>query len=187
MNHPKTWLQDALIPPEPDGHFVMIPLTRGKFAIVDEADAEMILDRGKWRAIKGPKTYYAVRSDGPPGPDLRQFAMHAVILGCKGGDHANRNGLDNRRVNLRVATASQNQANRGLFSNNKSGYKGVHWNRNRGKWLAVIKVNGTRRHLGIFADPVDAARAYNRAALEAWGEFAWVNPLPEDVTEPPAA
>lgn len=105
-----------------------------------------------------------------------------MIAGCKGPDHINRNGLDNRRINLRAATAFQNLGNQALRSTNKSGYKGVNWNRLRRKWQGSIKIHGRSRHLGMFTDPVDAARAYNAAALEAWGEFAWLNPVPDPVS-----
>ena len=171
MDQPKTWLQDALIPPEPDGHFVMIPLTQGKFAIVDEADAELVLSAGSWFAAKHQRsrTWYAMRTT---------LYMHVHITGMKGLDHANQNGLDNRRINLREATPSQQQANRGMQPNNTSGYKGVYWNRKERKWGARIEINYRAVRLGSFADPLDAARAYNRAALEAWGEFAWLNPVP---------
>ena len=170
--------------PEADGHFVMIPLTQGKFALVDEGDAEWIMSFGKWHAAKRRHACYAsVREAGPGG---REIFMHMLIAGIKGADHANRNGLDNRRVNLRPATQVQQNANQGLRSDNTSGYKGVTWYGPRGKWMAYIKADGRRRHLGYFADPHAAAYAYNRAALEAFGEFAYLNPLPSDMIEPPA-
>jgi hypothetical protein len=89
---------------------------------------------------------------------------------------------------LRPATDRQNNANIGLRSNNTSGYKGVVWRkpgRHRtgevGRWWARISVEGKVRSLGLFDDPVEAACAYNRAALEAFGEFAWLNPVPDEV------
>lgn len=158
--------------PDYDGHFVMIPLTHGKFAIVDEADAGPVSDI-QWYAIKCRNTWYALRSV----PSSEGTGMHVLVADCKGIDHANGNGLDNRRVNLRPATRSQNGANRPPPSNNTSGYKGVYWSRPTRKWRAVIRVNDRKANLGYFTDPVDAARAYNAAALEAWGEFAWLNPV----------
>lgn len=175
MNHPTAWLQDALIPPEADGHFVMIPLTQGKFAIVDEADAEMVLNRGTWQALRTPWGFYAARGECRPS---RTIYMHWLIAGCKRPDHVNRNRLDNRRVNLRPATAEQNNANRPAFHNNKSGFKGVHWSQRRQRWIAEITINRRKVNLGRFDDPLDAARAYNAAALAAWGGFAWLNPIP---------
>jgi hypothetical protein len=62
-----------------------------------------------------------------------------------------------------------------LLSSNRSGYKGVSWHRQGGKWQAIIKLNRRARYLGLFADPWDAAQAYNDAALAQWGEFALIN------------
>lgn len=184
MDQPKTWAQDALMPPEPDGQFVMIPLTKGKFAIFDEADAELVLSRGPWIATAAggsSRTWYALRQEGsPPKPLFMQW----LIGGRKWLDHANRNGLDNRRINLRPATRSQNGANRAPDRRNTSGYKGVHWDRGASRWVAKIKSGGSQVRLGYFRDPAEAARAYNQAALEVFGEFAWLNPLPP---ESPAA
>ena len=171
--------RSTLEPPDYDGHFVMIPLSRGKFALVDEADAELVLNGGKWTAWQpgSGRTWYAERHRSRPVSVTTH--MHVLIAGCKGADHVNRNGLDNRRINLRPATYAQNGANRALLRNNTSGYKGVHWDRRGRKWRAQIKVNDRSRYLGLFTDPVDAARAYNRAAMEAFGEFAWLNPVPQ--------
>jgi hypothetical protein len=178
MGQPKTRVQDALVPPEPDGHFMMIALTKGQFTIVDEADAEWIASFGRWHAHKSGRSqsYYAVRSV-PRGQGSRHLFMHALIAGRKMADHINRNGLDNRRVNLRAATGAQNGANHGLQSNNTSGYKGV-TSAGDGRWRASITVRGRRSSLGTFDDPVDAARAYNIAAAAAFGEYAWLNPVP---------
>lgn len=173
---------DEEVPGAGDGHFVMIPLTQGKFTLVDEEDAELILSMGKWHAFKRSHIYYAAHTESRT---RRTIFMHWLVTGHKRPDHANRNGLDNRRVNLRVATEVQNLVNKGLSRRNTSGYKGVRWVEERGKWMAYIGIDRRRRYLGAFGNPVDAARAYNRAALEAWGEFAWLNPLPE--TTPAAA
>lgn len=169
MSHPA---RSTLEPPDYDGHFVMIPLTKGKFAIVDEADAEMVLGRGKWFAAQHRQLFYASR-----GERGRTVAMHAVVAGFERPDHVNRNGLDNRRINLRAATVSQNNGNIGLSRHNTSGYKGVSWDRERRKWMALINDGGRKRTLGRFDDPAEAACAYNAAALEKWGEFAWLNPV----------
>jgi hypothetical protein len=163
------------INPAGDGHFVMIPLTKGRFAIADEADAHLVLDGGEWSAgQRSGRTWYAARKkDAAREP----ISMHILIAGYKGVDHVNRNGLDNRRINLRPATRSQNRVNCPPSRNNTSGYKGVSWNRPARRWVARIGVNGRRIGLGYFADSAEAARAYNRAALEAFGEYAWLNPV----------
>ncbi len=80
-------------------------------------------------------------------------------------DHINRNGLDNRRGNLRVATPAQNVYNRGLQDNNTSGFMGVVWNQSCKKWQAQIKVASRLKYLGVFADKQDAANAYQSEKL----------------------
>ena len=160
-----------------NGHFVMIPLTQGKFALVDECDAEWIESFGKWYAAGRDRTYYAARGGSKSS---QRIFMHWLIAGCKRPDHVNRNGLDNRRINLRAATGTQNIANQGLSRRNTSGYKGVSWHRPAGLWTVNIRVEGRVTHLGYFEDPVEGARAYNAAALEHFGEFAWLNPLPPE-------
>ena len=89
-------------------------------------------------------------------------------------------------ANSRWATKSEQGVNRRRSSANTSGYRGVSWMRREGYWMAYITVGGRRKYLGRFDDPVEAARAYNAAALEAWGEGVWLNPIP-DAAEPPAA
>ena len=185
MSHPA---RSTLEQPDYDGHFVMIPLDKGKFAIFDEADAEKVMNwmaphSGEWVAGQAAtNTWYADRYTY--NPFKVHIRMHVLVAGFTGVDHVHRNGLDTRRINLRAATPSQNMANRPPFRNNKSGYKGVYWT--QGRFTAAIKVNYRKICLGRFDDPVEAARAYNEAALEHFGEFAWLNPLP-DAAEPPAA
>lgn len=86
-------------------------------------------------------------------------------------DHINRIRDDDRFENLRKATNSQNQAN-AWWSTNTSGFKGVSWQPSRNKWIAQITVDGNRKNLGRYQTRVEAAKAYNRVAIEAWGEFA---------------
>lgn len=106
--------------------------------------------------------------------------LHQLLLGPQPKgleiDHRNRNGLDNRRQNLRVGTISQNRANSRRRHNNKSGLKGVWSARGNGnRWRAGLRVNGTSIHLGVFTSKEDAARAYGAAARAAFGEFAYVD------------
>jgi hypothetical protein len=94
-------------------------------------------------------------------------------------DHCDGDGLNCRDENLRIATPKQNQGNKRLQINNTSGYKGVHWFPQTQKWVVRIKREGKCIHLGYFFDKKDAARAYDRAAIEQFGEFAVLN-LPEE-------
>ena len=87
-------------------------------------------------------------------------------------DHINRDRLDNRWANLRLATHSQNQANRPPPISNTSGFKGVTWHKNRRKWQASIRVKGEDKYLGLFDCPEEAGKAYSVAAYEHFGRFA---------------
>ncbi len=90
-------------------------------------------------------------------------------------DHINRDRVDNRTDNLREATASENSQNQSMYKNNKSGFKGVSWFKRDKKWVAQIKIDGKKKHLGYFDCKVEAAIAYNEAAIKHHGEFANIN------------
>ena len=145
-----------------------IQLTQGKVATIDEIDSD--LAQFKWCFGKG----YAVRHG--PSPKRGLIFLHKVVaerVGIVGpADHVNRKKLDCRRANLRAATASQNSQNVGRRANNTSGYIGV--SRHRGKWQALISIEGKNKHLGCFATPIEAARAYNAIARYR-GAFAILN------------
>ena len=87
-------------------------------------------------------------------------------------DHINMDCRDNRFVNLREATRSENARNAGIRSTNTSGFKGVTWDKSRGKWLAHIKLNGREIHLGRHKTPEEAHAAYCKGAEKHHGEFA---------------
>ena len=126
---------------------------------------------GKW---------YARRTDHSSGRP-RTIRLHRFILGpCAAPqiDHKNGDGLDNRRTNIRPCTVSQNRANIDRAKNNKAGFKGVHLHKRTGKWRAVIRLNKRSIHLGLFHDRAEAARAYNAAAAQYFGEFARLNIIP---------
>jgi hypothetical protein len=106
--------------------------------------------------------------------------MHRELIEVPAGmvvDHINRNSLDNRKSNLRAATAAQNMWNRCKEKKAKatSIYKGVGWARQRKCWRAEIWANGRRMSLGHFKSEVDAAKAYDRAARKYHGQFAVLN------------
>jgi len=104
--------------------------------------------------------------------------MHRVITKCKSGediDHRNHDGLDNRRLNLRVCSRSQNLQNQRRRSNNTSGFKGVAWCEQTQDWTTAVKVNKKLIWLGHYADKEEAAHAYDAAAREHFGEFACLN------------
>jgi hypothetical protein len=105
--------------------------------------------------------------------------MHREIIRASDGemcDHINHNGLDNRKVNLRLATRYQNAWNRRKPNvNSRSKYKGVSWNEREKRWHARIQVNGRSRFLGTFKDELEAAKTYDAAARKYHGAFAALN------------
>lgn len=146
-----------------------IPLTQGKSAIIDDEDFD-VLGHYNWHAHFNNKTWYAARYD----PIRNYVYLHREIMGFPSGkvDHKNRDGLDCRRENLRLADSTQNNANQGRHrSIMSSQFKGVYWDKSRQKWRACID----SKHLGRFSSEVEAALAYDRAALRQWGEFACTN------------
>jgi hypothetical protein len=147
----------------------LIPLSRGKFAIVDDEDYEFI-SQHKWHAST---MGYAVRNAFKRLGERKMVYMHREIIKPPDGlyvDHINHDTLDYRKTNLRICTLSQNQHNRYVPRNNTSGYKGVRWN--KGKWEARINKDGKTTNLGRFANIEDAANAYKKAEVELFGEFA---------------
>ena len=105
--------------------------------------------------------------------------MHREVMGFPEGyciDHVNGVKTDNRRENLRTATNKQNQQNRGKQKNNTSGYKGVGFRKKLNKWIGHIGVDGKTLYLGIFDCPVNAAKAYNEAALK-YHDFPVLNEI----------
>lgn len=152
-----------------------ITLTKGYVALVDDEDHARLVSMGRWYAAPDGRTVYAGRNRKVGPNKYRTVLMHAVITGWDYVDHINGDGLDNRRANLRQATRSQNHGNRRTPISNTSGYKGVHWDPATEKWRARIGFQGQRLGLGFYEDAVDAARAYDRAALELFGEFARPN------------
>ncbi len=95
-------------------------------------------------------------------------------------DHIDRNSVNNQlRSNLRIATHSQSQCNKGLYKNNTTGYKGVSWNNRKQKYVARIRINGKEIYLGEFNDLIEAAYQYDHYAKQLHGEFACLN-FPEE-------
>ncbi len=151
--------------------FRYILLNNGRFAIVDAADYDKLMQY-KWRILSPPE--YAVHQ-----VTGRKFIyMHNEIMQPPAGlivDHKDHCGLNNTRENLRIATWAQNSYNKRKKEGCTSKYKGVHWDKEKGKYRASIRANGKQIHLGYFDNEEDAARAYDKAAKELHGEFAVLN------------
>jgi hypothetical protein len=145
--------------------------------ILNTADYALVKDY-RWAALRGWKTFYAYGSK----KNTKSVQMHQLVFGEAGADHIDRNGLNNRRDNLRSASASQQNANQAKRINGSSGFRGVSLSpRKRNmKYEASITVEGKGVHLGYFVSEIEAARAYNVAASKEFGEFAVLNELPED-------
>jgi hypothetical protein len=154
---------------------VEIPLTRGLSAIIDAADAELILSH-KWYATPRGNTFYAMRMANWVDGKRPSILMHREILGLTDADvhadHRDLNGLNNRRSNLRSCTRFENHRNSALRKDNAIGFKGVGFNRRIGLYHARIFVRGKSKYLGSFGTPEDAHRAYCNAAAAYFGEFA---------------
>lgn len=154
---------------------IHIPLTQGKAALVDDEDYELV-SQYKWCAVKDGNTYYAqswLYVDGKK----TTIRMHRIVVGAIKGqqvDHKNGNGLDNCKENLRLCTTTQNSMNQ-RSNGGTSIYKGVNWKKTENCWEAGIRVGGKRKFLGHFKEEIEAAKAYDSAALEYFGEFASIN------------
>jgi len=160
--------------------FRRIPLTQGQYAIVDPEDYKE-LAKYQWYAKRCERRFYAERwGKTKQGSRIRRdIKMHQVIMGTAEGkfiDHINHNGLDNRKANLRFATAQQNTWNkRKQKGNYSSQYKGVHWVKSEKNWRAVITCNKRVIYIGRFDDEKAAAMAYDAKAKEYFGEYAAPN------------
>lgn len=141
-----------------------IKLTQGKVAIVDDLDFDQ-LSQHKWYALRNGRRWYAARV----------VLMHQELNGPR-SDHRDGDGLNNVRSNLRSATRRQNAQG---FQRKKKGcsskYRGVSWNAATEKWRVVITVDGTQLYLGTYKDEEEAARTYDAAARQHFGEFASPN------------
>lgn len=149
-----------------------IGLLNGMSAIVDECDYEE-LSKHKWSATKCKSGYYATRRKVVNGK-LTIIRMHRQILGVIDPmiivDHKNHNTLDNRRINIRIATNAQNQMNKHGWGNVVG--KGISIHKPSGKYRARITVNGKVVYLGMHLSPNDAQKAYDTAAKQYFGDFA---------------
>jgi hypothetical protein len=148
----------------------LIPLTKGAFAAVDDEDYAL-LSRFKWRLAKGKGSSYAQTQ-----LKRRTIKMHRLILGGQHVDHRDGNGLNNQKHNLRPATPTQNSWNR-KAQKHSSKYKGVHFMKANRKWMASIRLEGKKKHLGYFENEFDAAMAYDAAAAANFGNFARTNKM----------
>jgi hypothetical protein len=179
---------DAVKVVESEPESMPVYLTRGMIAYVSPEDHDRV-SALKWQAHKGKRTWYARHVCRVPSTitdttsstsKFKSTYLHRFITGEEDPDvkidHRDGNGLNNTRPNLRSSTGKENSRNtRKPTSGTTSQYKGVCWDEAQKRWRAQINVEGKKRCLGRYKDELPAALAYDRAALDAFGEFAQIN------------
>ena len=155
---------------------------KGKFALVDDENFE-VLNKKKWHLSKLGYAYNQIYVKGSGRKNQKSIGtyMHRLIMEPSQNldiDHINGDKLDNQRNNLRIVTMSQNLMNSKIRIDNRSGFKGVQWHKQTKSWRARIRVNNKSISLGLFKNLIEAALAYNNAAIRYFGEFARLNIIP---------
>lgn len=182
----------ALQPVIPDGRppHAEIYVGDGRFAWCDWKDFDLV-KKYNWNLTTRNRSgcLYAQSWDCHNTSERKRITMHGLIMPAPDGqfvDHINGNGLDNRRENLRLVTHQQNSFNQ-KHHGGSSKFKGVSIDRISGSWRAYITVDGKRKHLGRHGTELDAAKAYDMAAKEFFGEYAKLNlesaPSPTNLDE----
>ena len=139
-------------------------------AIIDKKNIEKVMTY-KWRLLSGKGYVVATHKNKP-------LLLHRFIMGTPPNmltDHINMDKLDNRECNLRICNDSGNMQNRDELITNKSGFKGVYYHKQTGKWASSITSKGIKKHIGLFDTPKEAAQAYNNIAIKLHGEYARPN------------
>lgn len=152
----------------------IIELTQGQITIVDDWLFKF-LDRYNWYAQNHTGKFYAHGTI----VSKKEVFLHRFLMGLPNKeyrvDHINHNTLDNRLCNLRICNQSENCANSKKQKYTLSKYKGVHFHKIANKYCVEITHNYKQYYLGLFKSEIKAARVYNNAAKELFGEFAYLN------------
>jgi hypothetical protein len=160
------------VPPEPTEEGIRyIPLTQGKYAVIEAADYERAAMFSWHASNSGARTYACSNIGG------RNVSLHRFLMNPPAGmvvDHIDHDGLNDRRSNLRICTQRQNLYN-SRPKGRSSRFKGVCWDKARQRWVVYIRYGGRNRFIGQFADEIEAAKAYDRAAASLFGEYAYLN------------
>lgn len=153
----------------------LIPLNRGRVAIVDAQDYER-LNKFKWYLVT--KTASSKNGYAKTQKNGKAIAMHRYLTNCPKGlvvDHIDHNGLNNTKANLRICTQKQNTYNNSGQYGKTSKYKGVCKIKGTNKFRATITNNYKSIQIGVFGNEREAAKAYDAAARKYHGEFAYLN------------
>lgn len=158
-------------------NIIIFPLTNGYNAVIDSDDFAKVSEY-KWYGRRGKNgTIYATSTLH------KNVHMHRHILGVNNPkefvDHIDHDGLNNTKSNLRIVNNSQNMQNMRPNKNTSSKFKGVYWNSEKMKWTTQIRINGKTKHIGHFAEEIEAAKRYNEMAIKHYGEYAFINPVHE--------
>jgi len=167
-------MKKSLRPIKINGNTAVITLTKGYECVVD-TDQLHLIQHKPWRAHICGDHVYAVTWRGMINGENKMLYMHRVLSNApddKVVDHANRDTLDNRLLNLRICTQSQNQQNKVKGRRNKSGFKGVWWCKQHKAWRSQISANGKSKSLGLHKTKELAHEAYKAASIELHGEYA---------------
>jgi hypothetical protein len=152
-----------------------IPVGIDKWTLVDDEDYDKVVSAGPWH-MQGKAVSHSITVGLRK---QKQIKLHRFLMNVTNPkilvDHENRNSLDNQKHNLRVATKSQNASNSKKSTGKSSKYKGVSFHKRRNQWHAEIVHNNKHHFLGYFREEEEAAIAYNAAAKEFFGDFAYVN------------
>lgn len=155
---------------------MILQLSQGQSTIIDDEDWPRVSALG-WYAIQTKKGIWRAVASVPGTRGQRKILLHRFLMNDPKGvqvDHINRNPLDNRKENLRLGSAPENQQNT-LARGGASKFKGVSWFSRRGRWRVAFNWRGKTHFVGYFDDEIEAAKAYDVAAYAVAGEWAVLN------------
>lgn len=164
-------------------------LTKFLIESIKHGDIEVLIDTEDWNKIKQYHWYVGFDKKGNnfyilteiKGKNIRLHRFIFDLINSKRKvDHRNHITTDNRKANLRKCNDFESAQNRKSRDNCMSQYKGLTYRKKEGKWQARIAYNHKRISLGYFKDEIEAAKAYNTAAIKYHKEFAYLNPIPEE-------